>query len=186
MKAGGGTQWTPPPGAELSFRAPKNDLVGLKEYVPPAGSDEKAAKLAKAEQEKRDKAAEQKEAQERFKKRDFDKDNMTDPDAGAATTLTEEQLARAIAVHGGDTKPVEGHGAGPQIEGDAPMIRNGDLVKNPNPEDAGTFDVSTGTTTPPGLEISKTLNPRDGLGSALPPSPGPGTGGGGAGNPIDA
>ena len=113
---------------------------------------------------------------------------MTDPDAGGGTVAPPEaELARAIAVRGGATDFVEGYGGGPQIEGDAPPKRPGDLVTDPGPEDPGTVDVSTGTgtVTPPGQEISKTINPKDGLGSERPPSPGPGAGGGGAGNPID-
>ena len=104
-----------------------------------------------------------------------------DPDAAGGTVVpTEEQIAHAVAAHGGATDVVQGYGGGPQIEGDAPPKRAGDLVTDPGDGDSAdvSTSISTSTVMPPGQEISHTLNPDAGFGSDRGPSVGPGTGGG--------
>ncbi len=101
-----------------------------------------------------------------------------DPDAaGGTVVLTPEDIEAAIVRNDGVTDFVEGYGGGPQIEGDTPPIRPGDLVTDPGDEDPGVVDPSFVPTTPPGGEISKPVNPLDGIGPVRDPSAGAPLGG---------
>ncbi|MBI2838286.1 MAG: hypothetical protein HYX75_08235 [Acidobacteria bacterium] len=176
-KAGGGTNATPPPGAELSFRAPNRDLVSDKKDLPkyepkPETRDARAEWLAEADK----KAGKVPDGP----LKEFEPPKkMTDPDADLGTgagTLTEDEVARMVAVGRGDIDVVRGYGGGPQVEGDTPPVRYRDLVTDPGADDpVDVSTVSTSTVTPPGQEISKPINPNDGLGPELPPTGG-GTG----------
>lgn len=176
-KSNGGTNATPPPGAELSFRAPNRDLVSDKKDLPkyepkPETRDARAEWLAEADK----KAGKVPDGP----LKEFEPPKkMTDPDADLGTgagTLTEDEVARMVAVGRGDIDVVRGYGGGPQVEGDTPPVRYGDLVTDPGADDpVDVSTVSTSTVTPPGQEISKPINPNDGLGPELPPTGG-GTG----------
>jgi len=106
-----------------------------------------------------------------------------DPDAGGgdAGTPTEDEVAHAVAVHGGNVDVIEGF-TGPQIEGDAPPRRAIDFVKDPIDQDSSVAVDTPATVAPPGEEISHTINPNDGFDPGRDPSPGPGTGGDGDGS----
>jgi hypothetical protein len=118
---------------------------------------------------------------EEWKKKTAPKDGGTvNPDAdGGGGVPTEDDLARAITVHGADTDFVEGHGT--HIEGDTPPKRPGDLVTDGGDEDPGAGDPTT-TATPPGQQISHPVNPQDGLPGTAPSGSGTGGGNGGGGD----
>lgn len=101
-----------------------------------------------------------------------------DPDAAGGTVVpTQDEIEAAIVRNDGVTDFVEGYGGGTQIEGDTPPIRPGDLVTDPGDEDPGVVDASFVPTTPPGGEISKPVNPLDGIGPVRDPSSGAPLGG---------
>ncbi len=114
-------------------------------------------------------------------------DYMTNPDAdtgGRGGTATDADIERAIAKQGADTDFVEGFARGPVITGDSPMTRPIDLVKDPVDDDKGSGFVTVVGSDPgplPQDEISRTVNPGDGLPTPTTPPPGsggqPGTGG---------
>jgi hypothetical protein len=184
-KISGGAHTAPPPGEELSFRAPNSDLVSDDNLralvgVGPQGGTTTAPKTEPGAKLRESQTPAPlpplKEYVEPKPK------TMTDPDAGGGTgtsgTPTAEELAHAVAVRGGATDLVEGYGGRPQIEEDAPPKPAGDLVTDPI-EQKSTVNVSTPSIAPPGGEISYTINPDAGFDPGRSPSSGPGTGGGG-------
>ncbi len=183
-KSGGGHH-TPPPGAELSFRAPNmglvsNDdlraLVGVAPEAKPAAKEDPKEKFIKASDQKSN-AEKQAEWEKKTKPKDYDTG-----EGSGTITVTEEGIRHIVDVRDGATDTVEGYGTGPQIEGNAPPLAKGDLVKNPNPDDDGknAVDISTVTVKPPGGFFTDPTNPKDGFGP--PQQPGTGSGGGGGGN----
>jgi hypothetical protein len=111
---------------------------------------------------------------------EYKKPNYQDPDAaGGTVVVTPEDIEAAIVRNDGVTDFVEGYGGGAQIEGDAPPTSPRDLVTDPGDEDPGAVGDSFGTITAPGGEISKPVNPMDGIGPVRDPSPGAPIGGGG-------
>ena len=128
------------------------------------------------------------ERQQQAELKKWQKKQNVDPDAdGGGGAPTEDDLARAIAVHGADTDFVEGHGT--HIDGSTPPKRAIDLVTDGGDEDPGAGD-STTTVTPPGQQISRPVNPQDGLPGSAPPGSGTGggavrSGGGGGGGDGD-
>ena len=177
----GGSQSTPPPDADLSFRAPHNDLVSGTDGGTPAPKPDPHAPPKTDEQLVKDRDSNK-------DNRDFDKwkkdqaGKMTDPNADSGGVVTEDQIERAIVLQGTHTDFVPG--AGTHIDDSAPPKRPGDLVTDPGDEDPGAGD--TGTVTPPGGEISKPVNPLDNLpGGGLSPGLGNGSGGTGGGDGGD-
>jgi hypothetical protein len=184
-KSGNGHGTTPPPGAELSFRAPNAGLVSDDNLralvgVKPAEADPKPKEDPK---EKFIKASDQKTDADKlaeWQKKTAPK-NYDTGEGGGTVAPTEDELERVVAVHGGATDFVEGHGAGPQIEDTAPPPPKRDLVTDPSPEgDPSSVDITKGPVTPPGGGYTDPTNPRDGFGS--PQQPGTGSGGGVGGN----
>ncbi len=94
-----------------------------------------------------------------------------DPDAAGGTSSiapTDDQLTHVITSHGDATDVVMGFGPA-QIEGGASPLQSVDLVGNPS-DPVGSVDVSTITVTPPGQDISHTINPDIGFGGDGSPS----------------
>ena len=182
---GGSGQSGPPPGAELSGRAPNMGLVSgaADDQAKPFDESKHKGPFDEGPGSPKDKFKTESgktpgEQAEEWKKKTAPKDGgMTDPDAPSdGGVLTEADIARAIAVRDGATDFVEGH-EGVQIE-DGPRPLKRDLVTDGGDEDPTAGE--TGTMAPPGQEISKPVNPQDGLpGSGPPPGPGPGGGDGG-------
>ncbi len=195
---------TPPPGADLSFRAPHTDQIGaeqlqpfdeskhkgpfvdpkevpketLKDYdaEPPSWVDKKVAEIKQVFGGGTGDGLDNLGAAGNKKKYDTGEGDSLDVVSG-------DQIERVIAVQGGDTDFVPG--AGTQIDESRPPKRPGDLVTDPGDEDPGAGE-SGGTVAPPGSEISKPVNPNDGLlGGGLPAGWGNGSGGSGGGDTGD-
>ncbi len=180
QKSEGGIATAPPSGTELSFRAPNMSLVSDSAdggtpapdpHAPPMTAEEKV-KARDSNKENRD--------YDKWKKEQSGKTVNPDADTGGGGVVTDEQIERAIVIHGGDTDFVPG--AGTHIDGDAPPKRPIDLVTDGGDEDPGAGE-NDGTVPPPDQQISKPVNPQDNLpGGGLPPGSGTGNGGGDGGD----
>ncbi len=183
----GGLLSTAPPGVELNFNAPNNNLAadtdgGTKETPEEKYKRESGfPKYDNAEDivKNRESNKAQKEADDWAKK--TAPKTMSDPDAagGGSIAPTGEEVAHAVAIAAADTDFVRGYGGAPQIEGDPPPA-HGSLVTDPSPDGDGTaVDTSTVVATPPGGFFTDGVNPDAGFGTDLAPSQGgAGTGGG--------
>jgi hypothetical protein len=103
------------------------------------------------------------------------KPKMTNPDAdaGSVGTATPEQIERALAAKGGDTRQVQGHGAGPQVDNPEVKRSQRDLVTDSNADVEVVTVAGTPTAPPPVDEVSKPVHPGAGLGPELKPNVGP-------------
>lgn len=181
--AGHGT--TPPPDADLSFRAPNGGLVSddnlraligvAPESAAPKANEDPKTKFLKESGQSNTPS----DQQAAWEKKTAPKKYDTGEDGGTVAP-TDDQLAHAVVVHDNATDFVEGFGGGPQIEGDAPPERP-DLVTDPSPDGDGdsSVDTSTVTVTPPGEFFTDPINPDSGFGPGLGVPPGPGSGDGG-------
>ena len=116
---------------------------------------------------------------------DLGPDDMTDPDAGGGGEVSGGGRLSPGTIDGGDIDFVEGYGGGPRVEGGTPPPPPGDPVGDPDDGTSG-VDSTTGSgpTRAPGSDVSRPVNPRDGLGGTPPPGGGNGPGGGPGGDDI--
>ena len=111
---------------------------------------------------------------------------MENPEATGPTVITEAEVERAIAVRGGNTKPVEGAGGAPTIDADNLPKSKFDPVTDPI-EPESPFVDALPTMTPPDTQIIHTINPDSGFTPRTPstaPPAGKGDGGGDGKDPL--
>ncbi len=180
QKSEGGIPTAPPSGTELSFRAPNMSLVSdSADGGTPAPDPHAPPKTAEEKVKERDSNKENRDY-DKWKKEQSGKTVNPDADTGGGGVVTEDQIERAIVLQGTDTDFVPG--AGTQIDADSPPKRPIDLVTDGGEEDPGAGE-NDGTVTPPDQQISRPVNPQDGLpGGGLPPGSGTGNGGGDGGD----
>lgn len=184
-----GSQSTPPPGVELSFRARNSSLVSgtgdttaddLQATFLGKGTSPKDVSTAKDIEARKEKLAPGDGSNKDFeawKKRTAPDGGtkLTDPDAGGNDSVgpSTGEIAGVVAVRGGATDFVEGFGGGPAIEGDKPPLRYRDLVT-----DGGDTSETTNLTDTSGAKLvpggGYTDGPRNDLdpGGTLPPDSG--------------
>ena len=103
-------------------------------------------------------------------------DTNPDADTGAGAP-THEVVEHAVAVHGGNIDVVQGHGGGPQIEGDAPPTRPIDLVTDGGDDSGKDTTTTEALHGAPDASVVHTINPDSGI--DRPTSGGPPHDGGG-------
>ena len=179
----------PSGGPDLGFRAPNSDLVSSDddsefdlptEYSPPPPPlAEPPDAPTEGDRNPPEPPAPDGEEPPPEPKPEVDPQVMTDPDAAGGGGVSADEMARAIAVQGGDSTPVRGQGG--HIEADAPPSRPRDLVTDGGDEsfDLGTTGTMTGA---PDAPVINTINPD--LGVNQPPTSGGPPSGGGGGDDI--
>jgi hypothetical protein len=189
---------TPPPGADVSTRAPNSDLVSGEKGGADGGSflDHPIDNTLKIFSDAYSGGGTPEPPDTGTKRPDGDTpipkpkpkkpvqpgssdDYNVNPDADAGGGApTDAELARAIVVHGGDTKPVDGQGAGPQVDADAPPPPKIDLVRDGG-DQAGDLDMTQALVGAPDAPVVHTINPDSGAApTVIGGGPGPSGGDG--------
>jgi hypothetical protein len=169
--AGKGGPNSPPPGVELSFRAPKWAQVGLSEYKPSAQSQQKQEAMAKAEQAERQRKADEKEAKKAFEKRQYEEPKpkeYVDPDAGGGGVIpSANDIERIVKVHVGavshGVNPDLGLGDGPNRSSEAMDRDPGNIDRDPDYVEATADKPNLGNKVQPDTRPELQQGPKPGM-----------------------